>query len=298
MLDYINKYLAHIEHDRNFSSQTLRAYRNDLQQYLSFLNAERCSSFGSVTRLLLRKFLAFQKKQDYSKTTIARKFVSIRSFYKFLCREGILEFNPVESIRTPKLNRNLPEFMSINETETLLNIPDLNTLLGIRDSAIMETLYSTGMRVSELAGIDVSDVDFSGGVVKVKGKGKKERLLPIGNHALNAIQAYMDKRNSDSSLRVLGRNNKALFLNNRGGRLTERSVARMLEKYVKKAGMNTRISPHTFRHSFATHLLDRGADLRSVQELLGHANLSTTQIYTHITTERLKEVYNKAHPRA
>ena len=298
MLDYINKYLTHIEHDRNFSAQTLRAYRNDLHQYLSFLNAEGCRSFGDVTRLLLRKFLAFQKKQDYSKTTIARKFVSIRSFYKFLCREGVLEFNPVESIRTPKLNRNLPEFMSINETETLLNIPDLNTLLGIRDSAMMETLYSTGMRVSELAGLDVSDVDFSGGVVKVKGKGKKERLLPIGNHALNAIQTYMDKRNSGSSVRVSSRNSKALFLNNRGGRLTERSVARMLEKYVKKAGMNLKISPHTFRHSFATHLLDRGADLRSVQEFLGHANLSTTQIYTHITTERLKEVYNKAHPRA
>jgi tyrosine recombinase XerC len=298
MLDYINKYLTHIEHDRNFSSQTLREYRSDLYQYLSFLNAEGCSSFGDVTRLLLRNFLAFQKKRDYSKTTIARKFVSIRSFYKFLCREGVLEFNPVESIRTPKLNRNLPEFMSINDTETLLNVPDLNTLLGIRDSAIMETLYSTGMRVSELAGIDVSDIDFPGGVVKVKGKGKKERLLPIGNHALNAIHAYMDKRNSDLSLRVLSRNSKALFLNNRGGRLTERSVARMLEKYVKKAGMNSKISPHTFRHSFATHLLDRGADLRSVQELLGHANLSTTQIYTHITTERLKEVYNKAHPRA
>ncbi|HHT9135897.1 MAG TPA: tyrosine recombinase XerC [Candidatus Wunengus sp. YC60] len=298
MQNYINKYLAHIEHDRNFSSQTLRAYRNDLHQYLSFLNAEGCSGFGDVTRLLLRKFLAFQKKQDYSKTTIARKFVSIRSFYKFLCREGVLEFNPVESIRTPKLNRNLPEFMSINETETLLNVPDLNTLLGIRDSAMMETLYSTGMRVSELGGLDVSDVDFSGGVVKVKGKGKKERLLPIGNHALNAIQIYLDKRNSDSSVRIASRNSKALFLNNRGGRLTERSVARMLEKYVKKAGMNSKISPHTFRHSFATHLLDRGADLRSVQELLGHANLSTTQIYTHITTERLKEVYKKAHPRA
>ncbi len=209
-----------------------------------------------------------------------------------------MEFNPVESIRTPKLNRNLPEFMSINDTEALLHAPDLNTLLGIRDSAIMETLYSTGMRVSELAGLDVSDVDFSGGVVKVKGKGKKERLLPIGSYALNAINAYMDKRNSDPSLRVASRNTNALFLNNRGGRLTERSVARMLEKYVKMAGMNTKISPHTFRHSFATHLLDRGADLRSVQELLGHANLSTTQIYTHITTERLKEVYNKAHPRA
>lgn len=298
MLDYINKYLAHIEHERNFSPQTLRAYRNDLQQYLSFLNAEGCASFGDVTRLLLRKFLAFQKKHHYSKTTIARKFVSIRSFCKFLCREGVLEFNPVESIRTPKLSKSLPGFMSISETEALLNTPDGNTLPGVRDSAMMEALYSTGMRVSELAGLDVSDVDFSGCVVKVKGKGKKERLLPIGNHALHAIQTYLDKRNADASLRIAGRNSKALFLNNRGGRLTERSIGRMLEKYVKKAGMNLKISPHTFRHSFATHLLDRGADLRSVQELLGHANLSTTQIYTHITTERLKEVYKKAHPRA
>src|SRR3970282_530619 len=166
MLDYINKYLTHIEHDRNFSQQTLRAYRNDLHQYLSFLNAEGCSGFGDVTRLLLRKFLAFQKKQDYSKTTIARKFVAVRSFYKFLCREGILEFNPVESIRTPKLDKKLPKFMSINETETLLIQADSNTLLGVRDSAIMETLYSAGMRVSELVGIDVAEVDFFNGVVK------------------------------------------------------------------------------------------------------------------------------------
>ena len=289
MQDYINKYLAHIEHNRNFSSQTLRAYRNDLHQYLSFLIAEGCRDLGNVTRLLLRGFLAFLKKQDYSKTTIARKLVSIRSLYKFLCRECILKFNPVENIRAPKLDKKLPGFMSINETETLLNLPGLNTLSGIRDRAIMETLYSTGMRVSELVGIDVEDIDFFNEVVKVKGKGKKERLQPIGNHALDAIRSYLSKRDAD---------NKALFLNNRCGRLTERSVARMLEKYVKKAGLSLNISPHTFRHSFATHLLDRGADLRSVQELLGHANLSTTQIYTHITTERLKQVYDKAHPRA
>src|SRR5574337_64954 len=286
MQDYINKYHAHIKHNRNFSLQTLRAYRNDLHQYLSFLIAEGCHDLGNVTRLLLRGLLAFLKKQDYSKTTIARKLVSIRSLYKFLCREGILKFNPVENLRAPKLDKKLPGFMSNNEPETLLNLPGLNTLLGIRDRAIMETLYSTGMRVSELVGIDVTDVDFFNEVVKLKGKGKKERLQPIGNHALDAIRSYLSKRNAD---------NKALFLNNRGGRLTERSIARMLEKYVKKAGLSLNISPHTFRHSFATHLLDRGADLRSVQELLGHANLSTTQIYTHITTERLKQVYDKAH---
>ncbi len=289
MQDCVNKYLAHIEHDKNFSLQTLRAYQNDLHQYLSFLHTESCNDLGKATRLLLRKFLAFLKGQSYSKTTIARKLVSIRSLYKFLCREGILECNPVENVRTPKQDRKLPKFMSISDAELLLNLPDLSSLLGIRDSAIMETLYSTGMRVSELVGMDVADVDFHSGTVKVKGKGKKERLLPIGNHALNAIQLYLNKRGSVK---------QPLFLNKRGGRLTERSVGRMLEKYAKKAGMGSRISPHTFRHSFATHLLDRGADLRSVQELLGHANLSTTQIYTHITTERLKQVYDRTHPRA
>lgn len=289
MKDYVNKYLAHIEHDKNFSPQTLRAYQNDLNQYLSFLRTEGCSDLGMATRLLLRKFLAFLKEQNYSKTTVARKLVSIRSLYKFLCREGILECNPVENVRTPKQDRKLPRFMSINEAEMLLNLPDLSSLLGIRDSAIMETLYSTGMRVSELVGMDIADVDFHNGIVKVRGKGKKERLLPIGNHALNAIQLYLNKRGSVK---------QALFLNKREGRLTERSVARMLEKYAKKGGMGSHISPHTLRHSFATHLLDRGADLRSVQELLGHANLSTTQIYTHITTERLKQVYDRTHPRA
>ncbi|TVM03393.1 MAG: tyrosine recombinase XerC [Candidatus Brocadia sp. WS118] len=289
MQGHVKKYLDHIEHNRNFSVQTLRAYRNDLYQYLSFLVGEGCHDLESVTRLLLRGFLAYLKKQDYSKTTIARKLVSIRSLYKFLCREGILKGNPAENIRAPKLEKKLPGFMSIKQTETLLDLPVMDTVSGVRDRAIMETLYSTGMRVSELVGTDIDDIDFFNEVVKVKGKGRKERLQPIGNHALDAIRSYLDKRGSD---------NKALFLNKRGGRLTERSVARMLEKYVKMAGMSLNISPHTFRHSFATHLLDSGADLRSVQELLGHANLSSTQIYTHITTERLKQVYDKAHPRA
>ena len=289
MQDYRDKYLTHIEHNKNFSTQTLRAYRSDLSQYLAFLNAEDCPSLGDASKLLLRKFLALLKKQNYSKATVARKLACIRSLYKYLCREGILELNPLESIRTPKQDKRLPHFMSVNDVETLLNIPEQNTVLGIRDKAIMETLYSTGIRVSELVGMNVVDVDFFNEVVKVKGKGKKERLAPIGNHALHAIRLYLDKRNSDKP---------ALFLNHHGGRLTDRSVARMLEKYVKIGGMCSTISPHTFRHSFATHLLDNGADLRSVQELLGHANLSTTQIYTHVTTERLKQVYNKAHPRA
>src|SRR3990167_1343279 len=298
MQEYINKYLVHIEHDKNFSLQTLRAYRNDLNQYLSFLKTEGCCDLKDVNRLLLRKFLAFQKKHAYTKTTIARKFVTIRSLYKFLCREGILEFSPVENIRTPKLGKKLPKFMSINEVEAILKTPDTNTLSGLRDSAIMETLYSTGIRVSELVGLNITNVDFQNDAIKVRGKGKKERLQPIGKHALDAIQLYLDKRNTETKSHILTKNNNALFLNNRGGRLSVRSVARMIEKYIKKTGINLKISPHVFRHSFATHLLDRGADLRSVQELLGHANLSTTQIYTHITTEKLKQVYDRTHPRA
>lgn len=286
---FIDRYLAYIENDRNYSPQTLRAYRNDLGQYLSFLKGEVCTDLAGVTRLQLRKYLAFLKKKNPSKTTVARKLASIRSLYKFLCQHGILEYNPVEQIKTPKTDKKLPGFMSINDTEILLNQPDTGNLPGLRDKAIMETLYSTGMRVSELVGINIADVDFHSGVVKVLGKGRKERILPMGNHALNAIQSYLEKRNAD---------NEALFLNKFHGRLTERSVARMIEKYMKKAAMHLRVSPHTFRHSFATHLLDNGADLRAVQEFLGHSSLSTTQIYTHVTTERLKQVYDKTHPRA
>ncbi|MBM4054394.1 MAG: tyrosine recombinase XerC [Planctomycetes bacterium] len=289
MQGFVDRYLAYIENDKNYSPQTLRAYRNDLNQYLSFLKDEGCTDLSTVSRLQLRQYLAFLKKQNPSKTTIARKLTSIRSLYKFLCQHGILEINPVENIKTPKSDKKLPKFMSINDTENLLNQPDDGKLPGLRDKAIMETLYSTGMRVSELVGMNITDIDFHGGVVKVRGKGRKERILPIGSHALNAIQAYMEKRGSD---------NEALFLNRFSGRLTERSVARMIEKYMKKAAMNLRVSPHTFRHSFATHLLDCGADLRAVQEFLGHSSLSTTQIYTHVTTERMKEVYDKAHPRA
>jgi len=289
MTDLINEYLTHIEHDRNFSQQTLRAYRNDLCQYSSFLKNEGCTDLVEINRLLLRKYLAFLKNQNHSKTTIARKLASIRSLYRFLQQKGISEVNLVENVKTPKLDKKLPKFMSLNEVETLLNQPDLSKKLGLRDKAIMETLYSTGMRVGELAGMNIEDVDFQNNVVKVRGKGKKERILPIGNHAINAIKMYLEKRNAK---------NTALFLNNRGDRLTERSTARMIEKYIKMAGTKFRVSPHTFRHSFATHLLNYGADLRSVQEFLGHSNLSTTQIYTHVSTERLKQIYDKAHPRA
>ena len=291
-------FVAKLEHEKGFSEHTLRAYHKDLLQFDNFLKAEKRSSLESINHLLLRRFLAVLRSKNYSKTTIARKLASIRSFFKFLIREGELVSNPFEMLRTPKQDKKLPHFLSITEVDVLLKTPDSSTVMGLRDMAIMETLYSTGIRVSELVGLDESNIDFFAGMIKVQGKGKKERLVPIGSHAIKAINEYLDSRSkSKKEEEEKVSRSEPLFLNKFGGRLTARSVARSLNKYLKMSGVNLLTSPHTFRHSFATHLLDKGADLRSVQEMLGHSSLSTTQVYTHITTERLKNVYDKAHPR-
>ena len=291
-------FVAKLEHEKGFSEHTLRAYHKDLLQFDNFLKAEKRSSLGSVNHLLLRRFLAVLRSKNYSKTTIARKLASIRSFFKFLIREGELVANPFEMLRTPKQDKKLPHFLSITEVDVLLKTPDSSTLMGLRDMAIMETLYSTGIRVSELVGLDEGSIDFIAGMIKVQGKGKKERLVPIGSPAIKAINEYIDSKSMSKKKEEKSvSRSEPLFLNKYGGRLTARSVARSLDKYLKVSGINLLTSPHTFRHSFATHLLDKGADLRSVQEMLGHSSLSTTQVYTHITTERLKNVYDKAHPR-
>ena len=291
-------FIAKLEHEKGFSEHTLRAYHKDLLQFDNFLKAEKRSSLESVNHLLLRRFLAVLRSKNYSKTTIARKLASIRSFFKFLIREGELVANPFEMLRTPKQDKKLPHFLSITEVDVLLKTPDSSTLMGLRDMAIMETLYSTGIRVSELVGLDEGSIDFLAGMIKVQGKGKKERLVPIGSPAIKAINEYIDSKSmSKKQDEKSASRSEPLFLNKYGGRLTARSVARSLDKYLKVSGINLLTSPHTFRHSFATHLLDKGADLRSVQEMLGHSSLSTTQVYTHITTERLKNVYDKAHPR-
>ena len=291
-------FVAKLEHEKGFSEHTLRAYHKDLLQFDNFLKAEKRSSLESVNHLLLRRFLAVLRSKNYSKTTIARKLASIRSFFKFLIREGELVANPFEMLRTPKQDKKLPHFLSITEVDVLLKTPDSSTVMGLRDMAIMETLYSTGIRVSELVGLDEGSIDFLAGMIKVQGKGKKERLVPIGSPAIKAINEYIDSKSmSKKQDEKSASRSEPLFLNKYGGRLTARSVARSLDKYLKVSGINLLTSPHTFRHSFATHLLDKGADLRSVQEMLGHSSLSTTQVYTHITTERLKNVYDKAHPR-
>lgn len=249
----------------------------------------------------IRSFLAHLGEQQYSAATMARKIATLRSFYKWADRRGFASCNPMTAIRTPRQAKRLPKAITIDQVEKLLSAPPDTDVLGRRDRAMLETLYSTGIRVSELVGLLVGDMDLQGEAVRVRGKGNKERIVPLGSHAIASINRYVDMLKQDAKLGVAIRENqsqKPLFVNKHGGRLSSRSVRRKLDKYLKSVGLDPSISPHTLRHSFATHLLDNGADLRSVQELLGHQSLSTTQVYTHLTTQRMQEAYNKAHPRA
>lgn len=290
MKRYIIKFINYLEVEKDASNYTLLNYHKDLEEFAAFSNLE---DLKDITHLKLRTWLAFLKKKNYARATVARKLAVLRSFFKFCVRENFIETNPALSLATPKQEKKLPNFLTENEIIKLLEAPDRNTEIGLRDKAILETLYSTGMRVGELVALNTENIDFIGGVIKVRGKGKKERLLPVGECALKAVRQYLDKKVASAS-----ESGRVVFLNKRGCRINQRTIRRIVEKYIKVFCNKTGISPHSLRHSFATHLLDRGADLRSVQELLGHANLSTTQIYTHITTQRLKEVYSKAHPRA
>jgi len=287
---YVEKFIRYLEIERNASKHTLVNYSIDLKSLSEFLKEE---PIEKVDYVVLRRYLAHLKELNLSKVSIARKIASIRSFFKFLFREGIIKNNPASSLSTPKRDKHLPKFLDEKEIVLLLESPEKEDESGLRDAAILETLYSTGIRVSELVSLNIGSVDQIGGVIKVLGKGKKERIVPIGDRALQAVRDYLRKRRLTG-----GKDDRALFFNKNGGRLTDRSVRRIINKYILKTSIQQKISPHTLRHSFATHLLDHGADLRSVQELLGHANLSTTQIYTHITTERLKSAYEKTHPRA
>ena len=250
---------------------------------------------------LIRGFLAHLGEQHYSAATMARKIATLRSFYKWAERRGLADSNPMILIRTPRQGKRLPKAITIDQVEKLLAAPDEKEVLGLRDRAMLETLYSTGIRVSELVGLELDDIDLTGEALKVRGKGKKERVVPLGSHALAAIRRYMDMMRGDARFPGVwadGKPRLPLFVNKHGGRLSSRSVRRKLDKYLKQVGLDPTISPHTLRHSFATHLLDNGADLRSVQELLGHQSLSTTQVYTHLTTQRMQNAYNQAHPRA
>jgi len=287
--DPIERFLRYLALERNASDYTCRNYQFDLQQFFTFLGHRRVHS---VTPLDIRRFVAHLSTSQASRRTIARKLSCLRSFYRFLCREGELPHNPAAVIPTPRLEKRLPTFLDEQQVTQLLEAPTGEKWLGYRDRALLETLYSTGIRVSELVGLNLDDVDEISGTVIVRGKGKKERLCPIGETALSTIRAYLAKR--PMKLRVPS----AVFVSQKLTRLTVRQVDRLLARYVQSQGLPGHISPHTLRHSYATHLLEHGADLRSVQELLGHASLSTTQIYTHITPQRLKKIYEQAHPRA
>ncbi len=332
----VNEFLNYLNFERHFSPHTAKCYGADLTQFCAFLSSERGGGLASGTtnvgatpapsgdvtstatgdgtstavmvktdltqRLLavtaddVKSLLAFLGEQNYSKSTIARKLATLRSFYKFCVRRNYLTANPLSSIRMPKQEKRLPKFLSVHEVDKLLNTPEVTTLLGARDRAMLEVMYSTGIRVSELVALNASDVDFTAQVLRVRGKGKKQRNTPIGPTALGTIQRYIDMRRAD--VRSASFDQEALFVNKHGQRLSTRSVRRKLDKYLGVAGLDPSISPHTLRHSFATHMLDKGADLRSVQELLGHQSISTTQVYTHLTAERMKAEYDKSHPRS
>lgn len=287
---YLEKFLFFLEIERNYSPHTILNYKLDLMEFVRFIEEK---PLEKVIYNDFRRFLAQLRSQQYKPRTLARKLSSIRSFFKFLQREGYIKENPAVLLMTPKLDKTLPHFLSEKEIVDLIEAPSIMQSAGQRDRAIFETLYSSGLRVSELVGMNVEHIDFIGNVIKVLGKGKKERIVPIGDRALKAIHNYLASR----PFKEEGKE-RAVFLNKSGRRLTDRSIRNIINKHLLTTSVKMKVSPHVIRHSFATHLLNRGADLRSVQELLGHVNLSTTQIYTHITTDHLKSVYDKAHPHA
>jgi len=302
-MNHLTLFERHLKSERNVSKHTSRAYCADVQGLLRFL-AERF--FGgpdvpiesvpvaAIDRLRIRAYLAHLQSNNISKRSVARKLSAIRTFFNLLQREGIVETNPAAEVSTPKMPRQLPEFLSVGEMKQLLEAPAPDTPIGIRDRAILETLYSTGIRVAELAGIKLEDLDLLGGNVKVTGKGHKQRLALLGRYAVNALRTYLEARKH----RDKGLSNRRLFLSRTGRPLQERDFHRIVTKYARGLWHRRFVSPHTLRHSFATHMLDGGADLREVQELLGHARLSSTQIYTHLSIERLRTIYDQAHPHA
>ena len=285
MKQHIEAFLEYLAGEKNASEHTLKGYRRDLEDFAAGVEC----SLEQIDYPVFRRFLAGLTERGYRKRSIARKISTLKSFFKYLQREDVIRGNTASSIPYPRLEKLLPKFLSEEVMQEFIDrMPD-DTFLNARDKAIMELLYSTGIRISELTGLDEDDVDLIGGMVKVRGKGKKERIAPLGKSAERALIRYAGMRSAGE---------RAFFVNRSGTRLQARGVRLILNKWAKTLAVREKVTPHVFRHSFATHLLNRGADLRSVQELLGHANITTTQVYTHVTIERLKSEYNKAHPRA
>lgn len=305
MQKYLDDFLQHLKYERNASAHTLRNYESDLVQFYDHLapptttGERRQVNIRDIDHLTIREYMAALYEKKKKKSSIHRKVAALRTFFRYLCREGVLESNPAQLVNSPRVERTLPNHLTIEQMVKFIETPETDTVLGKRDRAILELLYASGLRVSELVNLNLADIDFTNQAVRVKGKGRKERIVPFGNHALEAMQGYLAVR---GELLVEADAEKmeplAVFMNYQGTRITTRSVGRMVDKYVKICADIHHISPHSLRHSFATHLLDSGADLRVIQELLGHVRLTTTQLYTHVSMDKLMEVYDKAHPKA
>ncbi len=286
MKKLIDQFLRHLELERGSSLHTLRAYRKDLEEFQEYAGKKA----ADIEMIDVRGFVALQIRNGLSKTTAGRRLAAVRSFLKFLTREGYLKSNPAKLVTTPKAEQHLPGFLSVDDVFALIEKPDTMGFINSRDRAILELLYSSGLRVAEAAGLNLEDINTKEGLVKVRGKGKKERVVPLGSKAVEAIKTYMVEKI------LLKKKNKALFLNRSGLPLSDRGIRRIVVKYARLIGVKGQIGPHTIRHTFASHLLQAGADLRVIQELLGHASLSTTQKYTHIDIAHLMDIYDKAHP--
>lgn len=315
MQQEIENFLNFLTVEKGFSQHTIAAYRNDLTQFLDFLKETEARSaarnitdkngagaspdsidWSTVTKVRIISFIVSLKDKQYASTTVARKVAAVKSFFHFLVAEGIVKNDPTENLDSPKVGKTLPRTLTVEEVDELLEQPArASTPEAYRDKAMLELLYATGMRVSELTSLNVDDINLSAGYVRCIGKGSKERIVPVGFQAIRAVEQYLELGRPQLAR---SKTQQALFLNHRGERLTRQGFWLIVKAYAKQAGIRTDITPHTLRHSFATHMLNSGADLRSVQELLGHANISTTQIYTHLTTDRLRQVYDQAHPRA
>lgn len=295
MRKHVTEFLEALKAEKNYSAHTVKAYAADLEGFLAYLDSDGITRFDDVRKTNLRAYLAGLVDGGLSKRSVARKIASLRSFFSFLRRRGRLATNPTLSLVTPRPERRLPVFIAEDAVAGILEAPDASTLEGARDRAILELFYSTGIRLSELIGLNWEDLEDTAGTVKVRGKGSKERIVPVGLHAIDAVRTYRQRLATEGT--VPGPRSPIFRLAN-GRRMYPIAVSRLVKRYISSACEIQKQSPHVFRHSFATHLLNRGADLRAVKELLGHESLSTTQVYTHVTTERMKKMYRKAHPRA
>jgi len=292
--DLLDKYIRHLDVERGLSRYTVRNYSTDIQGFLDFLGRNGVSSLENVDRSIMRRYLGLLHERETARGSISRKLSALRSFYRYLNRESLVSADPLSTVSAPKLEKRLPTFLTIDEMASLLKAPDVSTLQGLRDRAILELLYASGLRLSEIVSLDLGDVDLNSRHIRAWGKGSKERIVLMGIPAAKALQRYVKQGRPE----LLGKKNtQALFLNRFGNRVAERRIQYIIKKYARQAGLDTRVFTHIFRHTFATHMLDGGADLRAVQELLGHVRLATTQIYTHVSQNQIRRTYLAAHPR-